>query len=183
MCPESRTALFSPELFKKLAQGGALERPNSCVANFYSDGMQSVDWHADNEPLFEGLLDDCAQTSSLFQNSCLRPHRQLVPGRGADCKASPREVVSCIVVVDVTIIYHILPCFAMCLTVSWVSETLGLLARRGASTSGGGKGGVGRTVRPKEVREDASKRHHTGFKSRHLCYTVIQLYRLYSHRI
>ena len=66
MCPESRTALFSPELFKKLAQGGALERPNSCVANFYSDGMQSVDWHADNEPLFEGLLDDCAQTSSLF---------------------------------------------------------------------------------------------------------------------
>lgn len=33
--------------------------PNSCVANFYADGAQSVDWHADNEPLFEGLLRDC----------------------------------------------------------------------------------------------------------------------------
>ncbi|CAL1174011.1 unnamed protein product [Cladocopium goreaui] len=36
-----------------------VERPNSCVANLYADGMESVDWHADNEPLFEGLLGDC----------------------------------------------------------------------------------------------------------------------------
>eukprot|EP00434_Breviolum_minutum_P033169 symbB.v1.2.029349.t1/scaffold3183.1/size61800/2 len=38
---------------------GPVERPNSCVANYYADGMESVDWHADNEPLFEGLLGDC----------------------------------------------------------------------------------------------------------------------------
>ncbi|CAK9060932.1 unnamed protein product [Durusdinium trenchii] len=36
-----------------------LVRPNSCVANLYADGSQSVDWHADNEPLFQGLLEDC----------------------------------------------------------------------------------------------------------------------------
>ena len=48
-----------------LRQGNSkdIPAPNSCVANFYEDGAQSVDWHADNEPLFEGLLRDCCIVS------------------------------------------------------------------------------------------------------------------------
>ncbi|CAJ1460857.1 unnamed protein product [Effrenium voratum] len=40
-------------------KGEAFEAPNSCVVNLYADGTESVDWHADNEPLFQGLEDDC----------------------------------------------------------------------------------------------------------------------------
>merc|ERR1719195_594032 len=39
--------------------GQGLVDANSCVANFYEDGSNSVDWHADNEPVFEGLIHDC----------------------------------------------------------------------------------------------------------------------------
>lgn len=37
---------------------GVKERPNSCNANFYDDGGESVGWHADDEPLFEGTKRD-----------------------------------------------------------------------------------------------------------------------------
>lgn len=43
--------------------GGHLALANSCVANLYKDGSQSVDWHADNEPLFEGVQCDCCIVS------------------------------------------------------------------------------------------------------------------------
>jgi len=32
---------------------GIQQQPNSCNANFYEDGRQSVGWHADDEPLFD----------------------------------------------------------------------------------------------------------------------------------
>lgn len=37
---------------------GVRERPNSCNANFYDNGGESVGWHADDEPLFEGVKRD-----------------------------------------------------------------------------------------------------------------------------
>eukprot|EP00931_Biecheleriopsis_adriatica_P073151 TRINITY_DN47496_c0_g1_i1.p1 TRINITY_DN47496_c0_g1~~TRINITY_DN47496_c0_g1_i1.p1 ORF type:complete len:468 (+),score=75.26 TRINITY_DN47496_c0_g1_i1:33-1406(+) len=33
--------------------------PNSCNLNFYGDGADAVDWHADDEPLFDGRHNDC----------------------------------------------------------------------------------------------------------------------------
>lgn len=39
------------------------ERPNSCLLNYYADGAHSVDWHADDEPIFEGMLRDCCIVS------------------------------------------------------------------------------------------------------------------------
>lgn len=43
--------------------GDQIPTPNSCVANLYADGSQSVDWHADDEPLFEGTSHDCCIVS------------------------------------------------------------------------------------------------------------------------
>lgn len=37
---------------------GLKERPNSCNANYYENGMQSVGWHSDDEPLFDALHRD-----------------------------------------------------------------------------------------------------------------------------
>lgn len=37
---------------------GLLERPNSCNANYYESGAQSVGWHSDDEPLFQALQQD-----------------------------------------------------------------------------------------------------------------------------
>lgn len=37
---------------------GISERPNSCNANLYDDGEQSVGWHCDNEPLFNAVAQD-----------------------------------------------------------------------------------------------------------------------------
>jgi len=37
---------------------GLTERPNSCNANYYDDGAQSVGWHSDDEPLFDALKRD-----------------------------------------------------------------------------------------------------------------------------
>jgi len=37
---------------------GLKDRPNSCNANFYENGMQSVGWHSDDEPLFDALNQD-----------------------------------------------------------------------------------------------------------------------------
>merc|ERR1712107_154362 len=33
--------------------------PNSCNLNCYADGSDSIDWHADDEPLFQGQALDC----------------------------------------------------------------------------------------------------------------------------
>jgi len=43
--------------------GARVPAPNCCVANFYADGTHSVDWHADDEPLFEGTSRDCCIVS------------------------------------------------------------------------------------------------------------------------
>jgi len=37
---------------------GLTERPNSCNANYYDNGTQSVGWHSDDEPLFDALKRD-----------------------------------------------------------------------------------------------------------------------------
>eukprot|EP00928_Gymnodinium_smaydae_P014789 TRINITY_DN15435_c2_g2_i2.p1 TRINITY_DN15435_c2_g2~~TRINITY_DN15435_c2_g2_i2.p1 ORF type:complete len:566 (+),score=46.46 TRINITY_DN15435_c2_g2_i2:111-1808(+) len=37
---------------------GIRERPNSCNANYYEDGSQSVGWHTDDEPLFNATRQD-----------------------------------------------------------------------------------------------------------------------------
>lgn len=39
-------------------QCGVSERPDSCNANFYKDGSQSVGWHADDERLFDAVRQD-----------------------------------------------------------------------------------------------------------------------------
>ena len=33
--------------------------PNSCNVNWYQDGMESVDWHSDDESLFHSKYEDC----------------------------------------------------------------------------------------------------------------------------
>ncbi|CAK0791732.1 unnamed protein product [Prorocentrum cordatum] len=40
-----------------------LVKPNSCLLNYYANGTHSVDWHADDEPIFEGTLRDCCIVS------------------------------------------------------------------------------------------------------------------------
>jgi len=37
---------------------GLGDRPNSCNANYYDNGSQSVGWHSDDEPLFDALNRD-----------------------------------------------------------------------------------------------------------------------------
>jgi len=37
---------------------GLADRPNSCNANFYDNGSQSVGWHSDDEPLFDAVNRD-----------------------------------------------------------------------------------------------------------------------------
>lgn len=37
---------------------GIRDRPNSCNANYYGDGSQSVGWHSDNEALFDATNQD-----------------------------------------------------------------------------------------------------------------------------
>jgi len=37
---------------------GIRQLPNSCNANYYKDGSQSVGWHADDEPLFNAVYQD-----------------------------------------------------------------------------------------------------------------------------
>lgn len=34
--------------------------PNSCNVNYYTDGSEGIDWHADDEPLFQGQVQDCS---------------------------------------------------------------------------------------------------------------------------
>ena len=33
--------------------------PNSCNVNWYENGLDSVGWHSDDEPLFQSKYDDC----------------------------------------------------------------------------------------------------------------------------
>jgi hypothetical protein len=45
--------------------------PNSCNLNFYFDGGDAIDWHADDEELFEGTKHDCRILSlSLGEERC-----------------------------------------------------------------------------------------------------------------
>ncbi|CAK9116247.1 unnamed protein product [Durusdinium trenchii] len=37
----------------------AADWPNSCNLNLYMDGEHSVGWHADDEVLFQGKVQDC----------------------------------------------------------------------------------------------------------------------------
>jgi len=47
------------EITEKVSRAcGLEERPNSCNANFYEDGLDSVAWHADDEDLFDSLRND-----------------------------------------------------------------------------------------------------------------------------
>jgi len=53
-------------VWKELAgpcEGGDPVKPNSCLMNYYADGSHSVDWHADDELIFEGMLRDCCIVS------------------------------------------------------------------------------------------------------------------------
>merc|ERR1712008_485899 len=68
-------------VWKVLAQGSEDAGPgwgpveaNSCVANFYEDGSNSVDWHADNEPPFEGLIGTLPETLATPRASCASWH-------------------------------------------------------------------------------------------------------------
>ena len=48
----------------------AAQWPNSCNLNCYADGTDSIDWHADDEDLFRGLVSDCRIISlSLGQDT------------------------------------------------------------------------------------------------------------------
>eukprot|EP00928_Gymnodinium_smaydae_P015642 TRINITY_DN15798_c0_g2_i1.p1 TRINITY_DN15798_c0_g2~~TRINITY_DN15798_c0_g2_i1.p1 ORF type:complete len:877 (-),score=133.17 TRINITY_DN15798_c0_g2_i1:54-2621(-) len=42
------------------------EAPNSCNVNCYADGTDGIDWHADDEPLFQGAVQDCRIISLSF---------------------------------------------------------------------------------------------------------------------
>ncbi len=48
---------------------GLEEQPNSCNINLYRDGNDSVGWHTDDEPLFEGEYNDIC-ILSLSLGSC-----------------------------------------------------------------------------------------------------------------
>ncbi|CAE8636499.1 unnamed protein product [Polarella glacialis] len=72
-------------------EGKSLELPNSCVANFYADGSQSVDYHADNEPLFDGLAQDCRIISLSLGESRRFELRQR---RGRSQDPSQREIIA-----------------------------------------------------------------------------------------
>jgi len=65
-------------------EGAALEAPNSCVLNLYEDGRNLVDWHADDEPLFQGQHRDCCIVSlslGAARQFDLRRRRALGPKR------------------------------------------------------------------------------------------------------
>ena len=60
--------------------------PNACNMNWYLDGSSSVGWHADDEPLFQGLTRD-ACIISLSLGAGRRFDCRLTNGRGAQQKS------------------------------------------------------------------------------------------------
>mmetsp|Transcript_89620 Transcript_89620/g.254031 ORF Transcript_89620/g.254031 Transcript_89620/m.254031 type:complete len:333 (+) Transcript_89620:1-999(+) len=65
--------------------------PNSCNLNMYVDGQHSVGWHADNESLFQGRVQDCCIISlslgqtRLFELKYRKDQHSLSLGNGDLC--------------------------------------------------------------------------------------------------
>lgn len=59
---------------------GIKDRPNSCNANYYDGGCQSVGWHADDEALFDAMKRDVLIVSlSLGATRCFELHAKDKP--------------------------------------------------------------------------------------------------------
>lgn len=60
---------------------GITDRPNSCNANYYDGGMQSVGWHSDDEPLFDACStrDVLILSLSLGATRCFELHAKDKP--------------------------------------------------------------------------------------------------------
>lgn len=73
---------------------GLSKLPNSCNANYYEDGTQSVGWHSDDEPLFASTRCDAliislslgtARSFELKRNGAKKPSLRLFLGDGDLC--------------------------------------------------------------------------------------------------